>query len=451
MLGQIYDFREVTLLKKGLQMSSGRRVAVTGTGLVTPLGNGVEANWRGVLAGKTGVERHESAGRPEYLRFFGQVQGLERPNDIPSRLAGQVRFLNRGSVLGYEAAAQAMKSSNVDLSNVPGERRSLFLASGDLTKVGCEFMHPALQDAAKQAGKGMDYYAFNKSVMNKVNPFFLLESISNNLFSFLSAAFGLMGPNTSLASLSPCGAQALELAARKISTGEADIALAVGCGCWISEIPMYEMDGLGILSRCGNGPASFKPLDRARDGFIPGEGGAAMLLEDYEMAESRGARILAEIKGYGNCIEFPQGKGLSVPEQISKNSIMAALEEGAVDANELAFICPHGSGTRKGDRSELNSMSKIMGDPRNGVPVCALKAYTGHMGAASDICEVILGIEAVNEGVVPGTLNFSETEAAFEEMKISASTREAAGRSFVSVSYGIIGQCSSVLVEGRAL
>jgi 3-oxoacyl-[acyl-carrier-protein] synthase II len=141
---------------------------------------------------------------------------------------------------------------------------------------------------------------------------------------------------------------------------------------------------------------------------------------------------------------------LSVPERISKNSINAALEEGAIDAGDLAFICPHGSGTRKGDRSELNSIAEILGSQMNRVPVCALKAYTGHMGAASDICELILGIEAINEGIVPGTLNFSKTDAAFEGMGISASTREARGRSFLSISYGVIGQCSSVLVEGRA-
>ncbi len=431
-------------------MSLPRRVVVTGTGLVTPLGNGVEANWRGLLAGRTGIERHERAGMPEYLQFFGQVKGLERRNGIPANMAGQVRFLNRGSVLGFEAAKEAVERSNIDLSTVPRERRSLLIASGDLTRVGYEFMHPALKDATKHAEKGVDLSILNKSAMNKVNPFFLLESINNNLFSFLSAVFEFMGPNTSLASLSPCGAHALELACRKISAAEADVALAVGCGCWITEIPMYEMDGLGILSRCRHGEASFRPLDRARDGFIPAEGGAAILLEEKERAEARGARILAEIKGFGNCIEVPQAKSLSVPEQISKNTINAALEDGAVDWRDLAFICPHGSGTRKGDRSELKSIAQIMGGPKDDVPVCALKAYTGHMGAASDICEVILGIEAINEGCVPGTLNFSKTEAVFEGMGISASAKQARGRRFLSVSYGIIGQCSSVLVEGRA-
>ena len=136
-----------------------------------------------------------------------------------SNMAGQVRFLNRGSVLGFEAAREALENSNIDLAAIPRERRSLFIASGDLTKVGYEFMHPAIKDATKHAEKGTDFSVLNKSTMDKVNPFFLLESISNNLFSFLSAVFEFMGPNTSLASLSPCGAHALELACRKIRSG----------------------------------------------------------------------------------------------------------------------------------------------------------------------------------------------------------------------------------------
>ncbi len=432
------------------EMSSSRRVVVTGMGLATPLGRGVEANWKSVLAGRTGIERHEREDSPEYLKFFGRVEGLERPENIPPKLAAQVRFLNRGAVLGFEAAREAVANSQIDLASVPVERRSLLLASGDLTKIGCEFMHPALKDAIKSGGKAADRLVLNKSLMNKVNPFFLLESISNNLFSFLSAALEFMGPNTSLASFSPCGAQALELACRKVGAGEADVALAVGCGCWITEVPMFEMEGLGILSRCKHGAASFRPLDRARDGFIPAEGGAAILVEDREGAIARGALILAEIKGNGNCMEPPGGKGLSVPSEISVNSIRAALEEGGASVGDLAFICPHASGTRKGDRSELSSMHKLFAAEGAAVPVCALKAYTGHMGAASDICEVILGIEAVNEGLVPGTLNFSAAESPFESMGISSSTTDARGKSFVSVSYGIIGQCSTVLVEGSA-
>ncbi|MCE5333007.1 MAG: beta-ketoacyl-[acyl-carrier-protein] synthase family protein [Desulfobacteraceae bacterium] len=426
-----------------------RRVVITGMGLLTPLGRGVRENWTNLLAGRTGVIRCERKGRPESLRYLGSVEGFDQLEDIPPKLSGQTRFLNRGSKLGFEAAREAVLQSGVRLEEIPPERRALFIASGDLTKTGFEFIYPALRDALKGNDGAVNYPVLNKSTLNKVNPFFLLESLSNNLFSFLSAVFEFMGPNTSLASHSPGGAQAMELAARRIASGEADIALAVGCGNWITEIPMYEMKGLGILSRCRRGERSFRPLDRDRDGFIPGEGGAAVLLEDAESAERRGASILGEVKGFGGCIEPPAGKGLSVPEKVAVRAMEAALEEAGTDVGELGFICPHGSGTRRGDRSELESISDLLGERRSLVPVCALKPYTGHMGAASDLCEVIIGVRAIAEGMVPGTLNFARAERDFEDLRISSATQPASGRNFLSVSYGIIGQSSSVLVEGR--
>jgi 3-oxoacyl-[acyl-carrier-protein] synthase II len=416
-------------------------------GLVTSLGTGVEANWKNLVEGKTGIEHHPREGQPGCLQYSGRVKGVDRLADIPANLAGQMRFLNRGAILGFEAAREAVTSSTIDLSTIPKQRRSLFIASGDLTKVGYEFMYPALKDATKENGNRINFPVLNKSAMNKVNPFFLLESIYNNPFSFLSAMYEFMGPNTSLASLSPCGGHALELAYRRILYGEADTALAVGSGNWISEIPMYEMDGLGILSKCKRGLKSFRPLDKGRDGFIAGEGGAAILLEEAEGARKRGAPMFGEIKGLGNCIEFPSGKGLSVPEKISKRTMEAALEEASFDSGDLAFICPHGSGTRKGDRSELQSIADVLGDKRSKVPVCALKPYTGHMGAASDIAEIILGVKAIGAGIVPGTLNFEATEAGFEDLGISASIQQTDRKGFLSVSYGIIGQSSCVLIE----
>lgn len=429
-------------------MSSSKKVVVTGMGLITSLGKGVEANWQGLLAGRTGISRHPRDGRPEYMSYFGTVDGMERLENIPQNMAGQMRFLNRGSILGFEAAREAVQSSQIDLSAIPRERRALFIASGDLSKVGYEFMHPALKDSLKAGGNHLDRKVLNKSTMDKVNPFFLLESIANNLFSFLSAAFEFMGPNTSLATLSPCGGHALELACRRIRLDEADTALAVGSGNWITEIPMYEMEGLGILSKCRHGEKSFRPLDRGRDGFIPGEGGAAVLLEEEEHARKRGAVILGEVKGLANCIELPGGKGLSVPEKITERAIKSTLEDATFEAKDLGFICPHGSGTRKGDRSELESIREVLGSDVGSVPVCALKAYTGHMGAASDLGEVILGVRAIREGIVPGTLNFSRHEAGCEDLQISAEARTIGRKSFLSVSYGIIGQQSGVLVDG---
>ena len=218
-------------------------------------------------------------------------------------------------------------------------------------------MFPALKDATAGTWQNIDYAKLNSTALNKVNPFFLLESLSNNLFSFLTAFFEFMGPNTSIASLSPCGGYALELASRSIKLDKADIALAVGCGNWITEIPLYELESLGILSKCTSGIHSFRPFNRQRDGFIPGEGGAALLLEAADIAHQRGAKILGKVKGCANYSEFSDNTGFSVPAKVCQRSIELALRDAECEIKDLASINPHGSGTQQGDRSELRSIT----------------------------------------------------------------------------------------------
>lgn len=424
-----------------------REVVITGAGLVTPLGNSVRESWEKMKAMETGIGHYPKDEAPAFLQYLGKVRGFEVPADIPHKLLSQMKFLNRGSLLGFGAAIEAHAQSGINFSDIPPERRALYIASGDFTKVGYDFMYPATKDGTGGKWEEMDFEKLNNSTIDKVNPFFLLESIYNNLFSFLSAFFEFMGPSTSLASLSPCGGQALEMACRSITQGKADVAIAVGCGNWITEIPLYEVEGLGLLSKCRNGAGSYRPFDRERDGFIAGEGGAALFLESFETARARGAEILARIKGFGDCIEFSQGQGLSIAPDVTKRSMKMALEESESSIDEIAFVIPHGSGTHKGDRSELSSVKSVLGSKETDVPVCGLKPYTGHMGAASDIAEIIFGIKAVKEKVVPATLNFHKTEKEFSGLRISGSQQECRKSSFLSVSYGIGGQSSSVVVS----
>ncbi len=433
---------------------SEREVVITGMGLLTPLGKNIEENWKNLKAMKTGISRHsEGSGSqkedtlPKYLQYSGRIARLELPDNIPPKQQNQMKFLNRGSLLGFCAAHEAVSQSGINLSDIPAGRRALYIGTGDFTSIGYDFMYPAVKDGTGGKWQDMDFEKLNMSTLNKVNPFFLLESIHNNLFSFLSAFFEFMGPNTSMASLSPCGGQALELAYRSIRQDKADIALAAGCSTWVNEIALYELEGLGILSQCRNGVNSFSPFDRNRDGFIPGEGGAVIFLEAAETAQKRGADILGKVKGSGNCIEFSSGKGLNIPDTVTRRAIIMALKEAGCKTDDLAFIVPHGSGTQKGDRAELKSVSAVLDGKKSFVPLCGLKPYTGHMGAAGDIAEVIFGIKAVRDKIVPATLNFHKSEEEFSGLRISSSHTECEKTSFLSVSYGIGGQSSSVVVE----
>ncbi|MBF0539585.1 MAG: hypothetical protein HQL03_15170 [Nitrospirae bacterium] len=431
-------------------------VAVIGMGLVTPLGTGVNENWQGMLSMQTGIRHHGLPGNapdpnqdyPRYLQYYGKVQEVRYPFAIPEKLNNQMKFLNRGSILGIAAALDAIAHAQVAIEqlDIPPDRRALYIATGDFTKVGYDFFYAALKEANRhRCGAGINYEGLNSAALNRVNPFYLLESIANNLFSFLSAFTQFMGPNTTLASQSPCGALAVELAARAIRQGRADVALAVGCGNWITEVPMYEMAQLGLLSGCGKAEASFRPFDRHRDGFIPSEGGAALLLENAQLAIQRGAKIYALIKGFGNYVEFSDGASVSVPGQVIRRCMEEALADAQYHVEDLGFISPHGSATQKGDRSELNSIKALLqGYP---LPICGLKPYTGHMAAASDIAETIMAIAALRQRLVPATLNYASPEREFAGLNIPVVHAPATGRAFLSVSYGIGGQSSAVVVE----
>ncbi len=424
-----------------------REVVVTGMGLLTPLGRNLEENGAHVIQMKTGITRHPGEGLPDRRQYFGKIDQVELPVEIPAKHQAQIRFLNRGALLGFAASCEALARAAPNLEAIPPGRRALYIASGDFTKVGYDFLYPAMKEATSGQWRAVDYEKLNQATLNQVNPFFLLESIANNLFSFLAAFTEFRGPNTSLASLSPYGGQALELAYRSIKEGRADLALAVGYGNWITEIPLYELDGLGLLSRCRHGARSFRPFDRARDGFIPGEGGAAFVLEPLGHAVSRGATIHGKILGAGSCIELTDGPGLRVPPRVVKRSIQSALQEARSAIRDLAFISPHGSGTMKGDRSELQSIVEVFDDQKTRSPLCGLKPYTGHMGAASDLAEIILGLHALRQGLVPATLHFQESDKEFSMLEITKQHTPTNRQVFLSLSYGIGGQSSATVVS----
>ena len=426
---------------------TGRTVAITGVGLTTPVGIGIEENWAAVSDRRSGIGYYPKDVLPHCFQYFGKVKPFELIDPILPALAPQMKFLNRGALLGFSSACEALNRSGADLSVIPRDRRALYIASGDFSNIGCDFLYPATKEGTNGKWQEMSFEKLNQATLTQVNPFFLLQSILNNLFSFLSAFGEFMGPNTSLASLSPCGSEALELAFRAIQQGRADIALAVGYGNWITEVPLYELQGLGLLSKCDAGEQSFRPFDRLRDGFIPGEGGAAIFLEAEESVAQRNRNVLATIKGCGNAVEFSPGRGLAVPERVCSRSMRLALNEAGCDVADLAFISAHGSATQKGDRSELTSIREVLEAEGADVPVCGMKPYTGHMGAASDLAELVLGIYAVRNRLIPATLNFTITEPEFSDIQVLSHHRASEKKLFLSLSYGIAGQSSCLILS----
>lgn len=419
-----------------------RTVAITGVGLISALGRGVAANWESVAAGRCGLTADGDPMYPAWIRWAGRVADATLPAGLDPKLLGQAKFLNRGALLGLAAAWEATQQAALPAA-LPAGRRALYVATGDFTMADCAFLYPAVREASGGRFRALDPERLNRATVDKVNPFFLLESIANNPFSFVSAALGCMGPGTSLGSQSPSGAHALELGYRTVRTGRADAAVVVGCGAWVGPVPQLEMKELGLLSAALAGAASYRPFDRRRDGFLVGDGGAALVLEPLEAARTRGAVVHGVVRGVGNATG--SSSRLVVQPEVALAAIREALTEAATAPAGLGFVCPHGSGTRKGDRSEGVALRELLaGAP---VPVCALKPYTGHLGAASDVGEIVLGLSAAAHGAVPATLHFTAAEPAYAELALAGTPQPCAAPVFLSVSCGLAGQAAAAVVE----
>jgi len=418
-------------------------VAITGIGLVTPLGRGLDANWRAVAEGHGALGDNDDGERPRWMQCVGRVEAAEMPPNMPSKLASQARYLNRGGVLAYLAARDAILQAEIS-QDIPPARRAMYLATGDHTGIACEALYPATRIARAGGDGSVDHELLNRATIDHANPFFLLESLLNNPFSFLSAAFEIMGPGTCLAGQAPCGCHALDLAFRTIRNGRADVALAVGCGSWIDAVALMELADLGLLSGAHLGRGSFRPFDRRRDGFLAGEGGAAVVMESAEQARRRGAEVLAVVEGTSN---RAGSDALGASEKDINRCMSDALADAGRRSDELGFVIAHGSGTRDGDRAELRSLQALLEPGCGSVPVCALKPLTGHMGAASDVAEVVLGMAAAQSGVVPATLNFQAPDAEFADLGISARQQRVNISRFLSHNLGLGGQSGAIVVR----
>jgi len=426
---------------------SERIVAITGMGVISSLASSLEGHWQRLLQGATGIRELGGEELPRALRYAGRVDDDALPPDTPPEVLKQGRLISPSSRLGLRAVDEALRGSGLDLSQIEPSRRALYIGASDYSKASYRDFYAAFREAGVVAGRAVDTERVNKATLHTVDPFFLLEGLTNNLVAFVSRRYQLQGPNTTLASHSPCGAQALELAARSLLQEQAAVAIVVGTCVWSPLISLFDLDALGLLSRCREGSMSFRPFDGRRDGFIAGDGAAALVLEPLERARARSARVLGCIRGLASFTDGGASGSLGVSVETARRALTAAVDEAGIRPKELAFISPHGSGTRKGDRVELSALADLLSGDHASVPISGLKPYTGHMGAASDLAEVALSLTALEHGMAPATLNFRTPEAGFEEVDVVTAPRRVGARYALSMSQGLGGQSLAVVLS----
>ena len=366
-----------------------RRVVVTGLGILSPIGNNVDDAWNSCIEGKSGITTVEIGLANNPVKIGGRLKDFNSENFLDSK---EIRRIDPFIQYGIIAANQSIEHSGILDSNI------------DLTKVGVNF----------GAGiGGIDTIEKNKILLEekgykKVSPFFVPGSIVNMISGLVSIKHGFMGPNTSVVTACSTGNHCIGTAARSISCGEADVMIAGGAEMASTPLSVAGFISARALSMNSNPEAASRPWDNDRDGFVLSDGAGSLVLEEYEHAKSRGATIHAEIIGFGTSSDAYH---MTAPPEDGRGAALAmsnAINDAEIDTSEIDYINAHGTSTPLGDIAETVALKKVFGSD---VPqISSTKSMTGHTLGAAGAIESIFCIKAINEGIIPPTINLDNPD-----------------------------------------
>ena len=366
-----------------------RRVVVTGLGILSPIGNNVDDAWNSCIEGKSGITTVDIGLTNNPVKIGGRLKDFNPENFLDSK---EIRRIDPFIQYGIIAANQSIEHSGILDSNI------------DLTKVGVNF----------GAGiGGIDTIEKNKILLEekgykKVSPFFVPGSIVNMISGLVSIKHGFMGPNTSVVTACSTGNHCIGTAARSISCGEADVMIAGGAEMASTPLSVAGFISARALSMNSNPEAASRPWDKDRDGFVLSDGAGSLVLEEYEHAKSRGATIHAEIIGFGTSSDAYH---MTAPPEDGRGAALAmsnAINDAEIDTSEIDYINAHGTSTPLGDIAETVALKKVFGTD---VPqISSTKSMTGHTLGAAGAIESIFCIKAINEGIIPPTINLDNPD-----------------------------------------
>ena len=366
-----------------------RRVVVTGLGILSPIGNNVDDAWNSCIEGKSGITTVDIGLANNPVKIGGRLKDFNPENFLDSK---EIRRIDPFIQYGIIAANQSIEHSGILDSNI------------DLTKVGVNF----------GAGiGGIDTIEKNKILLEekgykKVSPFFVPGSIVNMISGLVSIKHGFMGPNTSVVTACSTGNHCIGTAARSISCGEADVMIAGGAEMASTPLSVAGFISARALSMNSNPEAASRPWDKDRDGFVLSDGAGSLVLEEFEHAKSRGATIHAEIIGFGTSSDAYH---MTAPPEDGRGAALAmsnAINDAEIDTSEIDYINAHGTSTPLGDIAETVALKKVFGSD---VPqISSTKSMTGHTLGAAGAIESIFCIKAINEGIIPPTINLDNPD-----------------------------------------
>jgi len=411
---------------------SRRRVVVTGVGIVSPVGNTVEESWANLLAAKSGIGR--------ITRFD--------PTPFNSHIAGEVKGFDVGAYLnpkearrmdtfihyGMAASIQAVKDAGIDAAREDPERIACVIGSG----IGGLPLIEETHDALLKGGA------------RKISPFFIPGSIINMIAGNLSIMFGFKGPNLAIVTACTTSTHCIGDGGRLIEYGDAEVVVAGGAESTVTPLGIGGFAAARALSTRNDDPATAsRPWDKDRDGFVLGEGAGVMVLEEYEHAKRRGARIYAELVGYGMSADAHH---MTAPPEDGDGAVRAmrnALRNAGLPADAIDYVNAHGTSTPLGDIAETVAIKRAFGDHAKKVAVSSTKSMTGHLLGAAGGVEAVVTALALHNQVAPPTANLFNQDPACDLDYVPNEARRMPLRAAMSNSFGF-GGTNGTLIFARA-
>jgi 3-oxoacyl-[acyl-carrier-protein] synthase II len=408
---------------------SKRRVVVTGLGVVSPVGSTVQSAWDAILRGQSGigpVTRFDVSNFP--VRFGGQVKGFDVAEYISVK---EARRMDDFMHYGVAAGVQAVTDSGIDFAKCDADRCGAVCGAG----IGGLW---TIENEYSEYLKAMS--------PRKISPFFVPATIINMIAGHLSIRFGLKGPNLGVVTACTTSTHAIGLGMRTIQYGDADVIIAGGGEMATTRCGLGSFGQAKALSTRNDAPQeASRPWDKDRDGFVLSDGGGAVLLEELEHARKRGARIYAELVGFGMSGDAHH---ITAPPEDGEGARLAmanALRDAQMNPGDVQYINAHATSTPLGDRAETVAMKRAFGDAIRRIAVSSTKSMTGHLLGAAGVLEAIFSILAIRDGVAPPTINYHTPDPDCDLDYVPNSARQMKIDVTLSNSFGFGGTNGSLI------
>ena len=401
---------------------SKRRVVVTGMGMVSPLGNDVASSWDGIINGRSGIGPVAGFDASTYpTRIAGEIRNFDVTQWVPPKDAKKMDpFIH----YGVAASVMAMADAGLEVTEANAERIGTILGSGIGGILGIE------ETAVK----------LHEGGVRKISPFYVPSTIINMLPGQVSLLTGIKGPNFSAVSACATANHSIGMAMRLIQYGDADVMVAGGAERGSSPTSMGGFCAMKAMSTRNDDPhAASRPWDAGRDGFVLGDGAGVLVLEEYEHAKARGARIYCELAGFGASADAYHMTAPSENGEGPARCMVAAFKDAGVNASDVGYLNAHGTSTPLGDLAETLAIKRALGDHAYATMISSTKSMTGHLLGAAGGVEAIFSVKALETGIIPPTINLETPGEGCDLDYVPNTARQAQVEVIVSNGFGFGG------------